>query len=119
MPGVIGSLFTACTNRSLGSSVSTLLGIRFSGRAAGSLIRSRFGGGTFPYPEETPPPPVDNGTTLTSLYRDDAGNLVDVRFVDNSYGTHGVPDTGSTFALLFLSLLAVVGAIRLGSIRAA
>jgi hypothetical protein len=40
IPGVIGSLFTASTNRSLGSSVSTLLGIRFSGRAAGSAIRS-------------------------------------------------------------------------------
>ncbi len=39
-PEVIGSLFTDSTNRSLGSSVSTLLGIRFTGRAAGSAIRN-------------------------------------------------------------------------------
>ena len=37
---MIGSLLTASTNRSLGSSVSTLFGMRFSGLAAGSAIRS-------------------------------------------------------------------------------
>src|SRR6266496_2617635 len=40
MPGVIGSLLIASTNRSFGSSVSTLLGMRFSGLAAGSAIKS-------------------------------------------------------------------------------
>src|SRR5204863_6843690 len=40
IPRVIGSLLTASTNRSLGSSVSTLFGIRFSGLTAGSAIRS-------------------------------------------------------------------------------
>jgi len=40
IPRVIGSLFTAFTNRSLGSSVSTLFGIRFSDLAAGSATRS-------------------------------------------------------------------------------
>ena len=40
---MIGSLLTASTNRSLGSSVSTLFGMRFSGLAAGSAIEERFG----------------------------------------------------------------------------
>ena len=43
--------------------------------------------------------------------------FVDIRFFDKGDAATGVPENGSTLALLFLSLAALVGAKRLRSIR--
>ncbi len=42
MPGVIGILFTDCTKRLVGASVSMLLGMRFNCNAPGSCVIAAF-----------------------------------------------------------------------------
>lgn len=58
-----------------------------------------------------------NGTRLIGLGRDTVtGAGVNITFFDSRDVTH-VPDTGSTFGLLFVSLIALLSATRLRSVR--
>ena len=65
------------------------------------------------------PTPVPNGTTVENLGTDTSnGGPINVTFFDNATtAEQSVPDTGSTFGLLVLSLTGLLGVSRLRSLR--
>jgi hypothetical protein len=67
------------------------------------------------------PPAVPNGTTVDNVGTDTSnGGTINVTFFDNAAtAEQRVPDTGSTFGLLFLSLTGLLGATRLRSLHLA
>ena len=63
-----------------------------------------------------------NGKTVFNVGTDTVNGLpIDLTFTDNAANSegHGVPDTGSAFGLLLVSLIALLGATHLRCLRLA
>jgi len=99
----------------------TTIGNRISNASSGSntvSVISDFNAGGI---AGTPRPNGFSGT-LFGIGTDSANETqIDLTFTDNAATSepHAAPDTGSTFGLLFVSLLALLGASRLRSIQLA